>query len=910
MRVFVLFVISILPFRSLAQEGVYQFTFKEADARQIISEIENKTKFTFYYAPQWLDSLRAQTGTFDGKLDEILADIFLESKINHFILEDKIILTYNAPIFADISFDLDTLSNTDRSKYVFSREYENESVDTNIEEQIIVVGKKSEMKVGGISQVSGFIKNESTGEALSGTYVKSDAAAAIADERGFFTLRVPNGQSMVHFQYSGMKPTRRTLVVFSDGSLNVSLVPHIVMLENLTIKANADENISSVQMGVYKFALNELKNVPKVLGENDILKVALTLPGVQNVGEGSSGINVRGGKADQNLIMLNNATVYNPFHFFGFFSSFNADLLSSTELYKSSVPVNFGGRLSSVLDVKTREGNKEKFSGKGGLGIVTSSLSLEIPVFKGRTSLTAAGRSTYSDWVLRQVDDENIKNSVPFFYDLSAGVDHIYGQANQINVSGYYSFDRFRLSTDSLYSYSNFNVSLKWRHHISRKLLSEVIATSSIYKYNIDYGIMPESAFRYGFGIKDNFVQLKFDYTLSSSHTIQTGVDGRFYHIDPGFRAPTSVESTVPLEELPVERGVELAYFLADNFTINEKWSVYGGVRYSGFAALGPQRTLVYRNGTPKSAASVVDSVSFKANQPIQPFYGPELRFSLRYAIDKSRSVKLAYNATRQYLHSLSNTVSISPTDTWKLSDRNVLPLIGHQYSLGYFQNFRENTLEASLEVYYKTSKNLIDYKTNADLVLNQHLERDILQGDGRSYGVEVFVRKSSGKLNGWASYTFSRSLQRYISRFDEETINNGAFFPTNFDKPHILNLVGSYKLTRRYSFSLNVSYASGRPVTYPTASYRIAGAPVIHFSDRNKFRIPDYFRIDIGVNVEGSHKIKKLAHGFWSFNVYNLLGRDNAYSVFFRSTEGSIKGYRLSVLGSPIPSISYKFEF
>lgn len=910
-QLFILTLLIVMIQRGLmAQDNSYQFAFNDNSPLEVLKEVENTTGFRFYYSPVWLDTMKAPLGPFQGTLEEVLERIFLNSKINYLILGDRIILTYNAPILTKISFDSTDVDNLDESKYIFRREYENDLGSNSIEEKTFVVGKKSEMQIKGTSFISGFVKNESNGEALGGAFLKSQVSTTVSDDRGFYTIKVPNGKSTIQFQFSGMKPTKRTVLVFSDGSLHVTMMPDVVVLENLTIKANADQNISGVQMGVYKFDLDELKNVPKVFGENDIMKVALALPGVQNVGEGSSGINVRGGKADQNLILLNNATVYNPFHFFGFFSSFNADQLASTELYKSSIPVNFGGRLSSVLDVKTKGGNKERFSGKGGIGLVTSSLSLDVPIIKGSTSITLGGRSTYSDWVLAQVKEEVIRNSSPSFYDLSAGINHTYGQANYFNASGYYSYDRFRLSTDSLYEYSNFILSLDWKHYLSKKLSAEFIATTSHYDYSLDYNIEPSSAFTYGFAIEDIYSQLNFDYSLSSSHTMQGGIDAKRYQINPGFRKPITELSTVPLDQVANEKGVETAFYISDNFNISDKWSITGGIRFSGFAALGPGTSTVYQKGFPKSEASIGDSVSFGVNEIIKTYYGPEFRSSIRYSIDDSRSVKAAYNSTRQYLHSLSNTVSISPTDTWKLSDRNVLPQLANQYSLGYFANFKDNSIEASIELYYKNSKNIIDYKTNANLLLNKRLETDILQGNGKSYGLELLVRKSSGKVNGWISYTFSRSLQRFISGFDEETVNKGVFFPTNFDKPHILNVVGNYKLTRRYNFSLNVSYASGRPVTYPTAKYTIGGAPVIHFADRNSFRIPHYFRIDIGVNAEGSHKLKKWAHGFWSFNVYNLLGRDNAYSVFFRSSEGTVKAYQLSVLGSAIPSISYKFEF
>jgi len=862
----------------------------------------------FYYAPAWLDSIQIENLNLNGTLEGILAQAFEGTKINWLVMEEKVILTYNSPILTKIRFDTTSTGN-ESSDYILSREYQ-QSESKLIEEQTFVIGRKSQMVTGGVSFLSGFIKSVENKEALTGVYVQSEIASSTSDSEGFYTIKVPNGKSVVRYQYTGMKSTKRNLVVFSDGALSVSMIPDIVMLPNFTVQADADKNVSGVQMGVYKLSIDKMKTMPKVLGENDILKVALTLPGVQNVGEGAAGINVRGGKSDQNLILLNNASIYNPFHFFGFFSSFNADLLASTELYKSSIPVNYGGRLSSVLDVKLNEGNKRKVEGKGGLGIVTSSLALEIPLVKNRTSLTMGGRTTYSDWVLDLVEDEDISNSDPFFYDASLGVDHVYGRASHFNVSGYYSYDKFKLSTDSLYSYDNLSLALNWKHNFNDKLSARLIGTHSRYQFRVDYDALPESAFDYGFAIGDYFTQVAFDYSLNKKHTLTGGFDGKVYEIDPIFRKPSNELSTVVSEQVEGEQGLETSVFFSDAYEINARWSIYAGIRFSFYSDLGPGTALLYQPGVPKGPNTVVDSVSFDSGQFIQTYQGPEYRTSIRYSLTETQSLKASFNRTRQYLHTLSNTVSVSPVDIWKLSDNNIKPQIGDQVSLGYFQNFKENAFETSLELYYKKLDNIIDYKTNANLVLNQNLEADILQGEGKAYGIELFVKKNTGDLTGWASYTYSRSLQRYVSDFEEEIINRGEYFPANFDKPHVFNFVGNYALTKRYSLSMNVSYASGRPVTYPTASYQIGGTSIVHFADRNRFRIPDYFRIDIGVNIEGNHKIKKLAHGFWSINIYNVLGRDNPYSVYFSNDGGKVQGYRLSVLGAPIPSISYNFEF
>lgn len=909
MRGLLLSVLLLLTLATQAQhKETYSFDFKNMPLTRVLDQVSEKTGYTIYYAPEWIDTVMITALQMKGTVDEVVISLIEGSKLTFVIVDHKIILTYNNPIISELP---KRSEDAPAKEYLFAREYGDDIAESNAEDMLHVIGNKSKMKVGGSSLLVGHIRAEDTGEALIGASIETSEKSTTTDGAGFYSLRLRNGKNKLTIRYAGMKQTFRNLVLFSDGKLDISMEPEVLVLDELVFKANADENINQVQMGINKIELEEIKNIPKVLGENDLVKAVLTLPGVQSVGEGASGFNVRGGKTDQNLLLLNNSTIYNPFHFFGFFSSFNADILQSTELYKSSIPVNFGGRLASVLDVEMRAGNKEKISGQGGISPVTSQLSLELPLIKGSTSLIVGGRTTYSDWILNTISDETISNSDPFFFDLAGGIDHTYGNGNNINTNAYYSYDQFRLSTDSLYSYSNFGASFGWEHHFNDKWSIRLNSALSKYEYRIAYEEIVASSFEYGFDVNDVFGQASITYTPTESHSILFGFDMKSYEVSPGYKKPLSDSSLVVAQNLQDEQGLEGAVFISDNFRITDKLSLQYGVRYSGFAALGPGVVHTYDESLPRSPTSVQDdSISYSDNEVMKFYAGPEWRISGRYVLNKQTSVKVSYNRTRQYIHMLSNNVSISPVDVWKISDQHIRPQWSDQYAVGLFKNFLNNSIEASVELYYKNMGNLLDYKTGATLVLNDHIETDVIQGKGRAYGGELLIKKNTGRLNGWVAYTYSRSLQQFVSEHKEETINNGSFFPSNFDKPHNLNLITNYKFTRRYSLSFNLVYASGRPVTYPTAYYEIGGVEVVHYAERNRFRIPDYFRVDIGINIEGNHKLKKLAHSFWSFSVYNVLGRNNPYSVYFENNGGQIQGYQLSVLARPIPSVSYKFKF
>lgn len=882
---------------------------------EVIKDVEVKTDYKFYFIEKWLDSVYVKRPESLEPVTEVLKEILKNTGIYFYQIENKIILTKNVKINAVIEdefFNRDSSYSDTTKQTPFLKEYIPEIHEASTSRKsLIEIGTKQEGIPKSNSSVVGYIKERKSGEGISGAtiFVAKLNKGSTSDPFGFYSISLPPGLHTLSVQYAGMKPIKQNILIHSDGKLDLFLEEDMISLKEVIIEAEKDLNTSGVLMGVNKFDIKSMKNVPKILGENDILKVALTIPGIKTIGEGSAGLNVRGGNADQNLILLNEATIYNTSHFLGFFSIFNADVIKTSEVYKSGIPAQYGGRVSSVFDIQLKDGNKKKFSGEGGIGPVTTRLALEIPLIKNKTSMMLGGRTTYSDWILKRIPANTLKRSRASFYDLIFRVSHEINEKNSLYLSLYHSKDKYKLTFDSLFSYHNAIGSLQWRHSFNKSLNSVVSLTHSEYEYEINYRRIPQDAFNLGFKINESNFKSDFNYRMDRHH-FNFGFQSKYYSLNPGFREKASSESLANPKQIEEEQGIENAIYLSDNFEITDALLISAGIRYSTFTALGPRTIYRYREGAIRDPSTVIDTANVAGNQLINTFHGPEFRLSARYNLPLELSVKASYNRTRQYIHMLSNTVSVSPTNTWKLSDPNILPQIGDQLSIGYYKNFRSGTVETSIEAYYKSMQNIIDYKIGAQLFLNDNLERAVLQGEGKAYGVEFLIRKKSGKLNGWIGYTYSRTFLKLASEFPQERVNGGEFFPANYDKPHDLNVVSNYKISRRYSFSINFTYNTGRPITYPIGQYRLGGGYKIQYSDRNEYRIPDYIRLDVGVNIEGSHKIKKLAHSFWTISVYNVLGRKNPYSLYFVSENGVIKGYKLSVFGAPIPTITYNFKF
>ena len=897
-KVFILASLFLAFFFGNSQTKQMSFSWEGIPLDSCIAEIEAENELNFYYAQDWVDSVVVTKSIQASSASELIEQLLSETGLSFFIQESAIILT-KAPIITALAIDERVSENPTAS---FAREQINEK-------GLIIIGKRARGKES--ARVSGVVK-DINGNPLVGAlvYIQDLQLSGTTNQRGEYSLTVPVGRHEIQTQSVGFEPKFQEAQVNGDGKYDVEMEVQAEVLDEIYVFSNADRNVSSNITGLTKLNLEEAKTIPKVFGENDIVQVALALPGVQSVGEGAAGINVRGGKTDQNLVLFNDVTLYNPFHFFGFFSAFNSDIVGGTDLYKGSVPAEFGGRLSSILNVDMKRGNSEEFSGKLGISPVTSKLSANVPIIKDKLSLVAGGRATYSDWVINSVSNETIKNSDPSFFDVAASLNANLGEKHTLEAFGYYSKDDFKLTLDSAFSYFNFGTSLKWFYQIGENLSLNTTTALSEYSFNVENANLGAESFEYGFDIRDIYFKTMLNLDRPKNQ-YSLGFDAKLYELNPGFVKPLGPESLLEPETLETEKGREFSVFFSDNVAIMNNLTGSFGLRYSLFSALGPRSINRYESNSLRNDASLIETVDYTDGEVIETFSGPELRASLNYLVNDGLSIKANYTMMRQYIHSLSNTVSVSPLDTWKLSDTNFKPQLSKQYSVGVYKNLEGNSIELSAELYYKDFDNIVDYKVGADLVLNPILERDIIQGDGRARGMELLIRKKSGKLTGWIGYTYSRSEQRFVSEFVEETINRGEYFPSNFDKPHDFSLITNYKINRRFSTSLNVVFSSGRPVTYPTAKYTLSNREIVHFGDRNEFRIPNYFRVDLGINVEPSHRKNNLLYTYWSFSIYNLLGRNNAYSVFFRSDEnGDIQGYQLSVLASPIPSLTYNIIF
>jgi outer membrane receptor for ferrienterochelin and colicin len=670
--------------------------------------------------------------------------------------------------------------------------------------------------------------------------------------------------------------------------------------EVVVSSARAVENVRSVTLGVERLEAKAIKNIPTVFGERDIMRVISSLPGVKTAGEASSGFNVRGGATDQNLILFNGGTIYNPSHLFGFFSAINSEVTQDMELYKSSIPARYGGRISSVLDINGREGDRKAFKGSAGIGLLTSQLAIEGPLFSEKTSYLLAGRTSYSDWILGTLPEKSdYRDGSAGFYDLNATLSHRFSNYNSLILNGYFSRDRFSFKAGERYAYRNANASARWRHFFTPELIASLSAGYDHYDYQTQRTDVPTEAYTLNFDINQYYARLDMS-RYAGSHTIEFGLNSLFFDLNPGRYLPSGEASLVADDRMEKEKALESALYLSDRWEISEPFSVEAGIRYTLFNALGPRNYYVY-GGTGSPTLSTVEGIrSVGSGQVFQTYHGPEFRLSARYELTGGLSLKAGFNSMRQNIHKLSNTTIMAPTDTWKLSDVNIRPQTGSQLTAGLYKNIPAYAIEASVEGYYKTMNDYLDYRSGAQLLMNHHIETDVVTTRGRAYGLEVMIRKTAGMLNGWLSYTYSRT----------KLTQGDSWYPADYDKPHDIKLVGNYKFTHRYSLSVNLDYSTGRPITLPVSKYNYADGEFVYISDRNQYRIPDFFRMDMAINIEPSHRLTLLTHSSFSVGVYNVTGRRNAYSVYYVAEDGKLNGYQLSVFGVPIPYVSYNIRF
>lgn len=765
--------------------------------------------------------------------------------------------------------------------------------------------------------ISGSIVDVKNNETLLGVsvYIKNLKTGTNTNEYGFYSLTLPEGTYTITISYLGFTELTEEINLNSNIKKNFKLAEESLQLNEVIVTDKPNKiNIQKAELSTNKLAISTIKKMPAILGEIDIIKSILTLPGVTNAGEGQSGFNVRGGAADQNLILLDEATIYNSSHLFGFFSVFNADAIKDLKLYKGGIPAKYGGRVASVLDIYQKEGNSNEFHMNGGIGLISSRLLAEGPIVKDKASFLVAGRSSYAHLFLKLTDN---KNSA-YFYDLNTKLSYNINDNNSLYVSGYFGRDVFSLNNSFVNTYGNSVLNLRWNHLFSNKLFSNASLIYSDYYYGLKLDFI---GFNWDSGIKNYNFKYDFKYYLNDKTKLNFGLNSIYYEFNPGKIEPTNSSSGINPDQLDKKYAFEPAIYIDIEQTLSEKFSVNYGLRYSSFYRLGKQEINTYSNNQPVvfneelqiyEKATPIGTESFGRNETIAHFGNFEPRVAVSYAINESEAVKASYNRMSQYLHLISNTQSPTPLDVWAPSDHFLKPQLLDQFAVGYFRNFENGKYTLEVETFYKNIKNRLDYIDGADLIANNAIEQVVLSGKARAYGLEILAKKNEGRLNGWVSYTLSRSEQQTPGRNANETgINNGEWYKTGWDKLHNLSVTGMYQLNGKWSFGSIFSLQSGQPVTYPNGQYIYQDISVPNYGLRNENRLPTYHRLDISATLVPEKNKNRKWYGEWVFSIYNVYSRKNAASISFRQNQdsGNNEAVRLSIFGI-VPSVTYNFKF
>jgi hypothetical protein len=747
------------------------------------------------------------------------------------------------------------------------------------------------------STLSGTIRDKNSGEELIGAsiqVIELKGTGAVANEYGFYSLTLKSGTYNIKVTYVGYQDMVQEIDLSKDQKLDINLSQGVEIQEVVVSAKKENENVTRAQMGVEKIEMKDVKTIPMLFGERDVLKTIQLLPGVKSAGEGNSGFYVRGGAADQNLILLDEAPVYNASHLLGFFSTFNSDAIKDATLIKGNSPAQYGGRLASVLDMKMNEGNDKKYHVTGGLGLISSRLSVEGPIQKEKSSFLLAGRRTYADVFLKASPD--FKDNTLYFYDFNAKANYRINANNRVYLSGYFGRDVLGFGSQFGINWGNRTGTLRWNHLVNQKLFSNTSLIYSDYDYKIKINGGGNS-FNLKSEIKDINLKQEFQWFPNANNSWRFGVNVIHHTIIPS--RFTSDSTDVITEQKKDDRyGLENAAYVNNTYTVNSKLSLDYGLRLSAYSILGGGKYNLYNNGV------ITDSVILDKNEFGKTYFNLEPRLSLSYKVGENSSLKAAYGRNTQHLHLLSNSTSSSPTDQWIANTYNVKPEIADQVSLGYFRNFMDNKLEFSAETYYKTMQNQVDYKNGADINQAPDVESELLYGQGRAYGLELFLKKRTGKLTGWISYTLSKTERKI------DGINNGNWYNAKQDRTHDFSIVGMYQLSPKWSLSGNWVYYTGNAVTFPSGKYQVDGVTTYLYTERNGYRMPAYHRLDLGATYE-----KKRAGRYqssWNFSVYNAYARENAYTITFQDSEtnpGTTEALR-TALFKIVPSISYNFKW
>lgn len=782
--------------------------------------------------------------------------------------------------------------------------------------------------------ISGYIKDASNGETLIGStvFVEEVSGGSVSNVYGFYSVTLPAGQYTLKYRYVGYETQTRTVDLSENVKIDVELAFRQEELEAVVVTAEKeDANVSDVQMSVAELDIKTISKIPVFAGEVDIIKSIQLLPGVTSVGEGASGFNVRGGGVGQNLILLDEAPVYQSSHLFGFFSVFNPDAVKDVKLFKGGIPSKYGGRLSSILDIRMKEGNSKEYDVSGGVGTIFSRLTVEGPIIKDKASFIVAGRRSYADIPVRLLTNVLDDGAALYFYDLTAKANYNINDKNRVFVSGYFGRDVFRFDRQQGFNWGNQTASARWNHLFSEKFFSNFTFFYSNYDYAFAFGNTEDDQFDWSSRIQTINLKPQFSYFLNKDNEISLGGELLYYVFDPADAVGFTSGDPIDIG-LPKKYAIEGAVYVGNDQKVGEDWSFQYGLRYSFFNNMGPGNQVFLGDTIPGIRRPVLDTQPVDDGESIASFGNLEPRMAVRYKLNESTSLKASYNRMAQYIHLISNTVAATPIDVWQPSSNNIDPQIGNQIAAGIFKNLRDNTIETSVEAYYKWTRNQVDYIDGADIFINEALDADVLAGDGRAYGLEFYVKKPAGRVNGWISYTLGRSELNIdgINVGLNSTDRTGRWYPTRYDQTHNLKITSNFQINERVNLSGVFSYISGTPTTYPTDRIVVAGQVIpLNDGSRNNVRIPDYHRLDVSLTVDNVLLGKKSnkASDNVVISVYNAYNRKNPFAIYFTQDGGRVgyeqlnnltlptapvqtASFETSILFFILPSITYNFKF
>jgi hypothetical protein len=858
-------------------------------------KIENANHIKLYFKSEWFANKRFRESLSQLPLDECLIIVKRISELSFIII--------NTTTYVLVPIEIRNFSNKKNSKGV------------------LIIGDESDFGKYSKATISGKIIDARTGKPLYNARVSIDKlnTNSSTDADGNYKLTIPVGEYDLRLNYSGFEEDNRNVKIGGNGIVDFELSEKTVRLKEVVITDKAvDLNVIRTQMSTIKFNTKVIKELPMFLGEKDIIKSLTLLPGVQSTGEFGTGFFVRGGSSDQNLILVEDVPMFNSSHMFGLSSAINSDGVSSVSLLKAGIPAKYGERASSVMDIRL-ENNVDQLSVKGGIGLLNSRLNLEVPLFDKKVNLLIGGRSSYSDWLLHALPDADLKKSSASFYDINALLTMRFDSKNSLSLFGYFSNDKFSFSENSPYHYDNTLASARYSHTFNEKLYSNLLLGFSRYRNDISESdtLQPTEAYKISLSTTYNNAKLNFTWLPTDKHSVDFGVNSILYELQPGIMSPLGSISNVKTQTTNPEKALESAAYISDNINFSSKISAEVGLRLTTFADMGPNSVFTFKENAPRTSENIIDTLNYGNNKIIKWYSSLEPRLSLRYSIDELSSLKFSYNRISQFINLISNTAVMAPTDVYKLSSPNVKPLICSQLALGYFRNFNKNALEASVEIYYKKLDNIVEYRDGAQILLNNSLETDLLNASGYNYGIEFYLKKNTGRLTGWASYTYSRSMRHTTSPFEIDQINGNRYYPSTFDKPHNMVINANYHLSRRWRLSGTFNYNTGKPVTLPELKYNFDGRQYIYYSERNKYRLPDYHRLDIAITFDETLRLKQKWKGSWTFSIINLYGQKNPYSVFYKSSTQleshfyqSFNLYEMFIIERPIPTLTYNFSF